>query len=84
LRELSNPDKHQHLTAIDGSARLNIHSTEPFGPGATKIEGEIEVDLLFTATRTDVLATLEGIHTQVTALVNEFKPTIQRSDAGVV
>lgn len=84
LRELSNPDKHQHLTAIGGSARLNIHGAEPFGPDATKIKGEIEIELRFVATGADVLDTLRFVHARVQALVDEFKPTIQRIDAGAV
>jgi hypothetical protein len=81
LRALSNPDKHQHLSTLSGSSRMNIHGTEPFGPGAMKIKGEIEVELRFTATGTDVLETLRLIHARVQALVDEFKPTIQRTDA---
>jgi hypothetical protein len=63
---------------------MDIHGQEPLGGGATKISGEIVLELRLSTTDTDLLSTLGVIHSRVQGLIDEFKPTIRRTDAGPV
>jgi hypothetical protein len=85
LRELSNPDKHQNLTALQSRAHFR---PEP-GPlrfeseGKATVRGNFEVQVFFresSESDEDAFDTLEVLHGHVAALIDEFKPAFTGSE----
>jgi hypothetical protein len=87
LRELSNPDKHRHLTELASTTEPVIRertvvATEDEGE-TTVFEYAASVEVLFVSGE-PVVETLEMLHREVTATIDLFKSMIYRVEPGGV
>jgi len=75
LRDLSNPDKHRHLSALRSQSWFK--GTQQRVGDTLNIEGHVEVEVSFGSTGGETVDTLELLHQAVGLLIQEFKPGFQ-------
>lgn len=81
LRELSNPDKHRHLSSIRGNVAATIKEAElvdvdsETGKGSVRFRYDAEVELLLADGR-PIQETLQALCSEVAATVELFKSRI--------
>lgn len=76
LRGISNPDKHRELTIINRGVALSIlpGSTEAIIAGqAVNVKDGVSINIAFSD-GTPVIETLEQLHSEITKVLNLFKP----------
>jgi hypothetical protein len=77
LRELSNPDKHQHLSSLTSRATW-IKTGERLEGTTMHVRGHIEVEVRFLSPDAEAHPLLETLHREVRAVVDGFKPAFER------
>jgi hypothetical protein len=74
LRDLSNPDKHRHLTALGSRALPELRGPPRLEGDTLGVDMRFIVEVFFADTGEDVVDTLEVLHGEVGSLIEEFKP----------
>lgn len=76
LRDLSNPDKHRHLSALTSSAELRTYPD--------RAAPVFVVGVFFSDSGDDVIQTLDTLHSSVSEVVELFKLTIKPVEHDIV